>query len=99
MKISNLEHVESVDTSLVVGGYGYRGGTRFDFSKSLYIDIYENVYVNKYLDSYSRVYGNSAVAEADARAEGYDSNAEGFSFTYTDPYSSVAGATSISQSN
>lgn len=97
MKISNLEYVESVDTSAVVGGYG-GGGYRFDFSKrfDVYINEYANVYKNLYANSYVR--GNSALAEADAEAYGPDSNAEGFSYTYTDPYASAAGATSISQS-
>jgi len=104
MKISNLEYVESVDTTAVVGGYSDRGGYgggggyRFDFSKrfDVYINEYANVYKNLYANSY--VSGNSAIAEADAEAYGPDSNAEGFSYTYTDPYASAAGATSISQS-
>jgi hypothetical protein len=98
MKIANLEHVESISTSDVLGGYR-SGGYNFDRSKRLNIDIKERVDVKKYLDTRSYVIGNSAVAEADAEALGYDSNAEGFSFTYTTPYSSAASATSISQSN
>jgi hypothetical protein len=93
MKIANLDYVEVLATNEIVGGT--RG---YDWSKRLNIDIYERVDVRKNLDTYSRVYGNSAIAEADAEAYGPDSNAEGFSFTYTDPYSSRAGATSISQS-
>jgi hypothetical protein len=98
MKIANLDYVEVLASNEIVGGTGRRGNN-FDFSKRLNIKIYEDVYAKKYLDTYSRVYGNSAVAEADAEAYGRDSNAEGFSFTYTDSNSSKAGATSISQSN
>lgn len=97
MKIANLEHVESVSTSDVLGGTGY-GGYDFSRNKRLNINIYERVDVKKNLNTYSRVYGNSAVAEGDAEAYGPDSNAEAFSYTYTDPYSSAASATSISQS-
>lgn len=103
MKISNLDYAEAIGTETVVGGNSYRpnygGGYNYSFSKNFYANIYENAYVNKYLNSQSYVYGNSALAEADAKAFGNNSNAEGFSFTYSDPYSSAAGATSISQSS
>jgi hypothetical protein len=95
MKIANLEHVESISTSDVMGGYG---GYNFDRRKNLQINIYERVDVRKNLDTRSFVKGNSAIAEGDAEAYGPDSNAEAFSYTYTDPYSSAASATSISQS-
>ena len=101
MKISNLEYVESVETSVVVGsGYGGYGGGGYNFDFSKRLDIYINEYAKVYKDLYANsfVKGNSAIGEADAKAFGPDSNAEGFSFSYTDPYASAAGATSISQS-
>jgi hypothetical protein len=103
MNISDLNHLEVVsEDNKVVGGYCCYDPDELNFDtdidKSVNINIYERVYVDKDLYTYSRVYGNSALAEADASAEGYNSNAEAFSFTYTDPYFSSAGATSISQS-
>ncbi|KPQ37245.1 MAG: Paired box protein 7 [Phormidesmis priestleyi Ana] len=100
MKIANLEHVESVSTSDVLGGFGSYSPSRYDFnrSKRLDINIYERVNTYKNLNTYSFVYGNSALAEGDAEAYGLDSNAQSFSYTYTDPFSSAASATSISQS-
>ncbi|MEO1400969.1 MAG: hypothetical protein AAFV72_06885 [Cyanobacteria bacterium J06635_1] len=96
MHISDLNYVEALNTSEVVGG-SYRG-VKFDFKKDLDVDIDIDVRDKKYFDIYARVYGNSAVAEADAKAFGYDSSAEGFTFTYTDDYTSIAGSTSISVS-
>ena len=97
MKITNLEHVESVSASSVSGGYG-GSGYSFNRSKKLDIKIRERVDIQKYLNTYSVVYGNAAIAEGDAEAYGLDSNAEAFSFTLTTPFSSAASATSISQS-
>lgn len=99
MKIQNLEHVKVVSTSEIVGGYGYRsGGYNFNRNKRLNIEIKERVDIQKYLNTISFVHGNSALAEADAEAYGHDSNAEGFSYTVTTPFSSAASATSVSQS-
>lgn len=97
MKITNLEHVKSVSVSSVSGGTG-GGGYNFNRSKNLNINIYERVNVKKYLNTASYVVGNSAVSEADAEAYGHNSNAQGFSYTLTTPYSSAASATSFSQS-
>ncbi|MEQ8468519.1 hypothetical protein [Coleofasciculus sp. E1-EBD-02] len=104
MNISDLNHLEVVsEDNKVVGGYCCYDPDELNFDtdidKSVNINIYERVDVYKRLYTSSTVYGNSALAEADASAEGYDSNAEAFSFTYTDPYFSSAGATSISQSD
>jgi hypothetical protein len=97
MKIANLEHVESFSASGVVGGFGSRS-YNFDRNSRLSIDLNERVDIKKRLDTISVVKGNSAIGEGTAEAYGPDSNAEAFSFTYTDPNSSAANATSISQS-
>ena len=96
MKISDLNYVETIETSEILGG---RGSYDFNRKKNLKIDIKENVKIRKDLFTDSVVYGNSALAEADSEAYGANSNAEAFSFTFTDDYASAASATSVSQSD
>jgi hypothetical protein len=63
--------------------------------------IYKDIKIIDYkqFTVYSDVDGNSAVAESNAVAEGYDTTAQSFNSTYTDPYTSAAHGTSISVTN
>ncbi|MEQ9000169.1 MAG: hypothetical protein RID53_27120 [Coleofasciculus sp. B1-GNL1-01] len=98
MNISDLNHLEVVNEDNKVVGRGSLNQYTY-INKDVYIDFYEDVYVSKYLNTYSSVRGNSAFAEGDASASGSHTNAEAFSFSYTDPYFSSAGATSLSQTD
>ncbi|MEQ9000170.1 MAG: hypothetical protein RID53_27125 [Coleofasciculus sp. B1-GNL1-01] len=98
MNISDLNHLEVVNEDNKVVGRGSLNQYT-DIYKDVDIDFYEDVDVYKNLYTYSSVRGNSAFAEGDASASGPHTNAEAFSFTYTDPYFSSAGATSLSQSD
>jgi hypothetical protein len=65
---------------------------------------YGNVYFNEYFNVYKNVYsnvdpkGHLATAESDAKAYGYGTVAQIFTYTETTPYSSYAQGTSISAS-
>jgi hypothetical protein len=60
--------------------------------------VFKFIYIKDHKDFtvYSDVYGNSAVAESDAKAFGDNTTAQSFNSTYTDPYTSMAHGTSIS---
>jgi hypothetical protein len=93
MIISDLNHLEVVnqDTNIIGGISNLYAAT--------YLDFFETVDVLKRFDVKSKVEGNSAFAEGDAEAYGYDSHAESLTYTVTDDYYSASTATSISQSN
>ncbi len=82
MIISDLNHIEAVEASSVVGGSYY-----YPYS-SKYINV--SVYDYKNIDARANIKGNTAVA--DAVAYGKDTTAQ--AFTYTDDYSSKATAIS-----
>lgn len=97
MIISDLNHLEAVEGTGVVGG----GGVYFDnyFKKYDDINIKEKVDIDKKFDIYARVYGNSALSQSTADAYGYDTSAQTFTATQTDSYKSEALGLSQSVSN
>ncbi|MEQ9551530.1 MAG: hypothetical protein RIM23_18225 [Coleofasciculus sp. G3-WIS-01] len=100
MNISDLNHLEVVsENNEVVGGfYGYYDDYSFTSytNKDYYVDIYTDVDQYTYLSSYGFAYNNTATAEGEAVAFGNNTNAQAYSFTYTDDWTSQAGATSSS---
>ncbi|MEQ9551531.1 MAG: hypothetical protein RIM23_18230 [Coleofasciculus sp. G3-WIS-01] len=99
MNISDLNHLEVVSNNQeVVGGYYGYGDYSFisDTNKDFNIDIYTDVDQYTYLSSYGFAYNNTATAEGEAVAFGDNTNAQAYSFTYTDDWTSQAGATSSS---
>lgn len=103
MNIFDLNHLEAVEGTDVVGGRyygGYRSNTfRTYIDKDVDIDIDENVDIDKDVNSKVKLKGNLALAEGDAQAKGFNTLAESFTFTYTDPYNSAASSTSVSASD
>jgi hypothetical protein len=97
MLISDLNYFEAAEAN-VVGGYY---GTYFNFNFNKDIDVKKNidVYIDKDVFSLTYVKGNLAEAEAGAQSYGPDSLAETLTFSYTDPYSSVAVSESTSATN
>lgn len=92
MIISDLNYLE-VATEEVVGG-----GFNFDVSKDvdINVDVVETVFIDKLIVSDADIFDNVATAEASANAEGNDTLAEAFSFTYTNSNYSAANAFSVS---
>jgi hypothetical protein len=99
MFISDLNHLEIVaqETGIVGGGGSNYFNVDIYVDKDIYIDEDVNIKKDFYVNSV--VKGNSALAQADASASGYDTSAQAFSFTYTNPNFSSATAMSTSQSN
>jgi hypothetical protein len=89
MIISDLNHLEVVESAEVVGGFGLG----YDSS-----NIYFNEYfsVNKYVNSNVFARGHIATAESDASAYGYGTVTQIFTNTSTTPYSSSSNGVSIS---
>jgi len=99
MNIFDLNHIEAVEGTEVLGGGYYYSQPDFKFRKEVNtnvtnrLDAFKNVYSNVY------VKGNLADAEAFAEAYGPDSLAETLTVTYTDSYKSEAYSDSKSASN
>ncbi|MEM9925666.1 MAG: hypothetical protein AAF915_18275 [Cyanobacteria bacterium P01_D01_bin.50] len=104
MNILDLNHIEAVEGTEVIGGGKFKkgkGGVDFDVKTRKDVDIIftEFVDVFKTFDILSKVEGTSALAEGDAEAIGKNSSAEVFTFTKTiDGVGSQASSTSISNS-
>ena len=98
MNISDLNHLEAVrEDNNVVGGYYYDDYSFTSYTnKDYYVDIDTYVVQYTYLDSVGYAYNNTATAEGEAVALGDNTNAQAYSFTYTDDYISQAGGTSSS---
>lgn len=99
MIISDLNHLEIVEGTDVVGG-DYRAN-KFNVAIDIYKDIfiYEDVDIKKKFDINAKAKGNSALAESKADAFGkYGTNAQIFTFTETDENYSKADGTSVSVS-
>jgi len=90
MIISDLNHLEAVEGSAVVGGIYLGSGYSYK-TTSLYVN--ENLYINKNIGSKVDVKGNAATAEAEAQGD----NTVTQSFAFTTPYSS--NSTSIAATN
>ncbi|MBW4503403.1 MAG: hypothetical protein KME57_28545 [Scytonema hyalinum WJT4-NPBG1] len=90
MIISDLNHLEAVEGSAVVGGIYLGSGYSYK-TTSLYVN--ENLNINKYIASKVDVKGNTATAEAEAQGD----NTVTQSFAFTTPYSS--NSTSIAATN
>jgi hypothetical protein len=95
MIISDLSYMEAVEAN-VVGGWSYGGDFDVEKDVDINIDIYEDLDIEKDVDVNVEITGNLATAEASATAYGNNTVAEAFGFTYTDDYSSVANAFSVS---
>lgn len=81
MIISDLNYLETAETSAVVGGI-YLGSGKSFASTTLYVK--EVVDINKDVDVKVDIKGNIATAEAEAR--GFDTMSQ--TFTFTTPLSS-----------
>ena len=69
-----------------------------DFQK--YVNVVENVHITKTVDAAAWVAGNIGIANADAKAFGYDSLAETLTLTYsTQGQGSGAFSESVSATN
>ncbi|OKH52425.1 hypothetical protein NIES2101_14440 [Calothrix sp. HK-06] len=84
MIISDLNALEVVDSTEVVGGF------KFNEYSNIYLNEYINV--NKNFKSYVNVKGNAATAEATA----YGKDTASQTFTETTEYSSSSGSISFS---
>ncbi|MBD2771421.1 hypothetical protein [Iningainema tapete] len=91
MIISDLNHLEVVEASVVGGIDNYSAHQNLSFT--------EKVNVSKFVKSIAIVVGNTAFAEADADAVGFGTVAQGLTRTSTTGYSSSASSTSLSASN
>ena len=93
MIISDLNYLEAVDGTGVVGG-----DFDFDISKDIEVnvDIFENVAIDKDVNSVVYVKGNLATAESSANAFGNNTLTETFSLTYTSWNESHSNSLAIS---
>lgn len=81
MIISDLNYLETAETSAVVGGI-YLGSGRSSASTTLYVN--ELLKIKKYVDVKVDISGNAATAEAEAQGN----NTATQTFAFTTPYSS-----------
>lgn len=95
MNIFDLNHIEAVEGTEVVGG-GYKS---VYFDKNVNIKFDEKIDIKKNIKSKVDVKGNFAFAEADADAYGKDTVAEAITYTVTDDYYSGAISNSVSATN
>jgi hypothetical protein len=88
MIISDLNHLEVAEAS-VVGGFNLGN----DYSN---ISFNEYLNINKSVNSAVNVYGHLATSESDAKASGYGTVTQTFNNTTTTPYSSSSNGVAIS---
>ncbi|MBF2015549.1 MAG: hypothetical protein IGS23_10190 [Rivularia sp. T60_A2020_040] len=98
MNIFDLNHIEAVEGTEVVGGHGY-SKPDFEFTKVVNTDVTNRLDAFKTVFSKAVVKGNLADAEAFADASGEDSFSETLTVTYADDYTSQSYSDSKSAVN
>ncbi len=96
MKIFDLNHIEAVEGTEVLGGRGRRRGRRFDFSKKIDIDEDIKIDIDKDVDVDVDVDDNLADAEAVAQTSGKNGLSETLTFSYADRFGTEAASKSVS---
>jgi len=92
MIISDLNHLEAVEGTGVVGGIANR-------KAKTVLKFYEEVDIYKNIDVKAKVKGRTAFGEADAEAYGKDAVAQFFTTSYVDDYGASGSATSLSSAS
>lgn len=101
MKIFDLNHLETVEGTDVIGGGRYKGGSYgVRINKNVRIKFDEDFNVDKNINSDADISDNVAIIEGDAEAYGKSTLTEVFGFTTTvqNKYSG-SSLTSISASD
>lgn len=93
MIISDLNYLESADSSAIVGS----GGTNFNTNIKKNVDIKENIqiWINKDVNSYVNIKGNLATGQASADAFGENTLAETNVFVQSTDYSSESYSSGV----
>ncbi|MBE9213165.1 hypothetical protein IQ247_10855 [Plectonema cf. radiosum LEGE 06105] len=99
MNIFDLNHIEAVEGTEVLGGGYYYSQPDFKFEKKVDTDVKNRLDVFKDVYSKAVVKGNLADAEAFADAYGDDSFSETLTVTYADSYNSQSYSDSKSAAN
>ncbi len=98
MNIFDLNHIETVEGTEIVGGHdkGGKGGRGFDFFKYIDINEYVEIYVDKYFFSEANIKDNAADAEAIAEGAGANTLSETLTYSFADVNGSNAASGSKS---
>jgi hypothetical protein len=91
MIISDLNHLELVSESTVVGGILPNACE--------YFSAVENLYINKFVVSQAYVIGNLATSESNANAYGSGTVSQTFNSANTTPWSSSSSGGAVAASN
>ncbi len=99
MNILDLNHIEAVEGTEIVGGYGYNSyGKNTYFDQNVDIDINEKIKKNIDVKSRFNVANNTALVDGQSTASGDVTFTEVIGLTDTTPGSSISKVVGISYS-